>query len=190
VSEPPGGRHSRRSKQLEVWPDPDGSFRFTSSLVDESFEGRFESPGESLVIHRFTMDGQIDGDSLELTRLDVRAVAHPFPQCPFVLPATDALVGHSLVAGWRRLVLERLGGARGCTHVTTLLLGLSEVTTLIYFQRTNRTADYGPRSRASGEWIARSLEQAPALGGACHVLTEDGPTLARARRFAESDSAD
>lgn len=178
---PDTGRHSRRTKQLDVVPRDDGSFSFTTSLVDESFEGDYETAARSLVVHQFFVDGDVDGGSLQLTRLAVRAEEHPFPQCPFVLPVADDLVGLSLAAGWRRQVLDRLGGARGCTHVTTLLLGLSEVTTLIYFQRRNAEAPYGPRSRASGEWIGGSLDLAPGLAGACHVLSEDGPVIRLAR---------
>lgn len=179
---PDSRRRSRRTKQLELTPEDDGSYTFQASLVDESFEGKYESDAPSLVIHHFVIDGRV-ADDFTLLELSVEAEEHPFPQCPFVLVAAQNLVGKGLDSGWRRTVLDTYGGAAGCTHVTTLLLGLSEVVTLIYFQRTNRGASYGPRSRASGEWIAGSLDLAPALGGACHALVEDGPVLRQARRY-------
>jgi hypothetical protein len=175
-------RRSRRTKQLDLEPEADGSYTFRASLVDESFNGDYESDGTSLVIHQFVVDGRVS-DDFALLGLSVGAEEHPFPQCPFVLPAAEDLVGETLAAGWRRTVLDTFGGAAGCTHVTTLLLGLSEVVTLIYFQRMNQGAVYGPHSRASGQWIAGSLELAPDLGGACHALVEDGPVLRQARRF-------
>ncbi|MFI5426616.1 DUF2889 domain-containing protein [Aeromicrobium sp. UC242_57] len=179
---PAGRRRSRRTKQLDLVPEDDGSFTFHASLVDESFGGNYESGADSLVIHHFVIDGRV-GDDLTLLDLSVEAEEHPFPQCPFVLPAAQDLIGLGLSAGWRRTVLDAFRGSAGCTHVTTLLLGLSEVVTLIYFQRMNRGAAYGPHTRASGEWIAGSLDLAPDLGGACHALAEDGPVLRQAARF-------
>ncbi|ANQ75612.1 DUF2889 domain-containing protein [Rhodococcus qingshengii] len=176
-------RRSRRTKCLEVEPEGGDSFTFTASLLDESFHGDYEVPGDSRIIHHFGISGRINGNDLHLTALDVEAKTHPFPQCPFIIPASMDLIGHSLMSGWRRRVLDRLGGSAGCTHVTTLLLGLSEVTTLIYFQRMNRTATYGPDSRASGEWIGASLDFAPQLGGACHALAPEGAVIRQAERF-------
>lgn len=180
-----GGRHSRRTKRLDVVPEEDETYFFRTSLEDESFAGDYEDHADRLLIHHFLIEGRVAGDDLVLLELEASAVEHPFPQCPFILPATEDLVGTSLAGGWRRVVLDRLGGAAGCTHVTTLLLGLSEVITLVYFQRTNRQAAYGPHARASGEWIARSIGFAPELQGACHALDEDSPVVARALKYRE-----
>jgi hypothetical protein len=177
-------RFSRRTKTLQVTPLPDGDFAFSTTLVDESFGGTYEESGrDSTVVHQFTIEGRITGADLRLDSLEVRADEHPFAQCPLVFSATGQLVGESLLSGWRRNVLDRFGRAAGCTHVTTLLLGLSEVTTLIYFQRMNRLAPYGPGTRGSGAWIAGSLDQGATLSGACHVLTVDGEVLRRAEEY-------
>jgi len=174
-------RFSRRTKTLEVEPLSQGRIRFESSLVDQSFGGDYEqAEATSLVVHQFVMDGIASGDDLKLEALSVRAEAHPFPQCPFILPVVEDLIGLSLLSGWRQKILERFRGSAGCTHVTTLLLGLSEVTTLVYFQRMNAHQAYGPRSRASGEWIATSLDLGQSLRGACHVLDTGGSVVRRA----------
>jgi Protein of unknown function (DUF2889) len=175
-------RFSRRTKTLEVEPLADGRIRFETSLVDQSFGGSYEDQGPgSAVLHHFTMTGTAAGDQLILETLEVRAEAHPFPQCPFILPATRNLIGLSLASGWRHDVLSRFRGSTGCTHVTTLLLGLVEVTTLAFFQRANELRPYGPKARASGEWIAGSLELGIPLAGACHVLDEGGTVIRRAQ---------
>jgi hypothetical protein len=183
---PEVARFSRRTKTLDVAPLEDGRIRFETSLVDRSFGGAYEPPDcDSLVLHDFRMEGTASGADLILETLSVRAEAHPFPQCPFIIPATEDLVGHSLLSKWRSNVLERFRGTSGCTHVTTLLLGLSEVTTLMYFQRMNEHRVYGPKTRASGEWIAGSLDLGQTLQGACHVLAAEGPVVRRAESFRE-----
>ncbi|MGW8813053.1 DUF2889 domain-containing protein [Gordonia terrae] len=173
-------RQSRRTKRLDVYPLPEDRYRFVSELIDESFGGWYEDGGDSVTVHHFVVEG-IVSDDLTLVELTANAVAHPFPQCPGVLPAVDGLAGCALDSGWRRSVLDAFRGTRGCTHLTTALLGLSELITLIYFQRQNRQAAYGPESRASGQWIAGNLESAPSLAGACHALSEDGEVIAQAR---------
>jgi Protein of unknown function (DUF2889) len=179
-------RFSRRTKTLEVEPLADGRIRFETSLLDQSFGGTYEDPEQSsVVLHDFIIEGTATGAELILESLDVRAVAHPFPQCPFVLPATQNLIGLSLISGWRQDILSRFRGSAGCTHVTSLLLGLAEVTTLVYFQRANELRAYGPKTRASGEWIAGSLELGHGLRGACHALDDGGTVIRRAETFLE-----
>ncbi|TQC47842.1 DUF2889 domain-containing protein [Rhodococcus sp. WS4] len=184
MSNPPDTRRrSRRTKTLDLVPEDDGSFSFTASLVDESFAGNYETSAGSTTIHHFVLEGRVVDDALRLVELVARAKEHPFPECPFMAPAIEELLGLSLVSNWRRQVLDRFGGAAGCTHLTTLLLGLSEVTTLIFFQRMNRNSAYGPDARASGEWIGGSLDFAPALADACHVLRREGSVIRQAELF-------
>ena len=38
-------------------------------------------------------------------------------------PVFASLVGLRIGPGWRKAVLERMGGVKGCTHLTKLLLG-------------------------------------------------------------------
>jgi hypothetical protein len=175
---------SIREKQLEVIPRTDGGFDFRAMLVDRSVNGRYEDHASGATIHDFRLSGTIDAD-LVLTRIDAVADAHPFAACPGATAAVSGLLGRELGVGWRREVLQLFAGARGCTHLTTLLLGLSEVITLVYFQRMNRETAYGPDSRASGAWLAGGVGQGIPLEGACHALATDGPVLAGARNIPE-----
>jgi hypothetical protein len=179
-------RTARRDRSLEVEPLGDGVFSFEARLTDTSVGGSHEPPTETATIHDFRITGEVTGDDLRLTRLAVEAFTHPYSQCPFIIPACDELVGSSLTSGWRGAVLDRLRGTSGCTHVVSLLLSLTELTTLTFFLRINETVPYGSTQRASGAWNAAGLDAVPGLDGACHVLTIDGPvlTLARERRTA------
>jgi hypothetical protein len=181
---------NRRTRTLDVRPLPGEAYAFVAILLDESFGGAYEAPQQdSIVVHRFAVEGVASGRALTLDTLRVNADEHPFPACPRILPAADALIGLSLVDGWRANVLERFRGSAGCTHVTTLLLGLSEIISMIYFQRLNERTAYGPRSRASGEWLAGSPDVREGMRGACHVLTPDGPVLAKAARVRREDDS-
>lgn len=176
-----GRRTSRRDRSLEVEPLGDGAFAFEARLTDSSVGGSHEPPSETAIIHDFRVTGEVAGDDLLLTRLSVEALTHPYPHCPFIIPACDELVGSALTSGWRGAVLDRLRGPAGCTHVVSLLLGLTDLTTLTFFLRINDTVPYGATQRADGSWNAAGLDAVPTLDGACHVLVADGPVLTRAR---------
>lgn len=176
-----GGRTARRDRSLEVVPLGDGAFAFEARLTDSSVGGNHEPPSETATIHDFLVTGEITAPDLRLSRLTVEALTHPYPQCPFILPSCDELVGASLASGWRSAVLDRLRGPAGCTHVVSLLLSLTELTTLTFFLRINESVPYGPAARGDGRWNAAGLDAVPTLAGACHVLVDDGPVLTRAR---------
>ncbi|MGW3472670.1 DUF2889 domain-containing protein [Saccharopolyspora sp. NPDC000995] len=174
-------RSTRRDRSLEVEPLADGGFAFEARLTDSSFGGHHDPPCQTATIHDFRVTGVVEGEELRLNSLNVEALTHPYPQCPFIIPACDELVGASLTSGWRAAVLDRLRGPAGCTHVVSLLLSLTELTTLTFFLRINETVPYGAAQRADGRWNAAGLDVVPTLGGACHVLMPDGPALTRAR---------
>ncbi|ODU07197.1 MAG: hypothetical protein ABS81_02535 [Pseudonocardia sp. SCN 72-86] len=176
-------RRARRDRSLEVEPLGDGVFSFEARLTDTSVGGVHEPASGSATIHDFRVAGRVAGTDLRLTQLSVEALTHPYPQCPFIVPACDELVGASLAAGWRGEVLARMRGPAGCTHVVSLLLSLTELTTLTFFLRINESVPYGATQRADGAWNAAGLDAVPGLGDACHVLTTDGPVLTHAREY-------
>jgi hypothetical protein len=184
-----GGERSyvERSRQLKVREVDGEIFEFESTLVDRSHGGWYEQPAESVVIHDFVISGRLRAPDLELLSLHGGAFAHPYPACPAALAVCEALVGHRLADGWRRKVLERSGGAQGCTHVTTLLLALTDVTTMIYFLRTNRRLPFGPGSRSDGSWTAEGKSLTPALDGACHVMASELAVRLRAPSGSDTD---
>jgi len=47
----------------------------------------------------------------------------------------------------------------------------------------NDLAPYGPNTRATGQWIAGSLELGQPLAGACHVLVDGGIVLSTAEDY-------
>jgi hypothetical protein len=176
----PAPVHMERRRLLEVTPQDDGTFAFRATLTDESFGGNYAAGGDSIVVHDFIVVGRVTRE-LEVLELVAEAPTHPYDLCPRALAACTALVGGSLQSGWRRKVLGVGGGTAGCTHLTSLLLSLTELTTLSFFLQINEHLPYDRKSRSTGAWMAVGLGLAPQLGDACHVLTRDGEVLTAAR---------
>jgi Protein of unknown function (DUF2889) len=182
--EEPEGRRFTRTKTVEVIPLGGGEYRLEARLTDLSRGGNY-GPGptdgggapSSKVIHDVALTGRVRGPGLEITELDVQTLTVPYASCPFVLPALQQLIGKELMHGWRRAVLDLSGGTLGCTHVNTLLLGLTEMQTMVIFLKMNERLAYTAENRVSGDWMAAGLPVVPELADACYSLRRGGPVL-------------
>jgi Protein of unknown function (DUF2889) len=168
-----------RAKTMEVTPVGEDRYRFTARLTDSSENGNY--PGGAATIHDFGLEGEAEGPDLTLVSLDVHAYAHPYADCPFVIPATQRLIGQPLLSGWRRAVIAQGAGPAGCTHVNTLLIGLGELSTMVYFVKINASVPYARETLTDGRWTQGALDVSPGLAGVCHGLRADGRAVTAAR---------
>ena len=167
---------TRRTKTVDVAPAGEGEYTFVARLTDQAWDGAFGGPTE-VVIHDIEITGRLRGRDLTVVELDVTPLELPYRPCPTIAPAAAALVGHPLRGPWRKTVLAHLGGHRGCTHMTTLLLGLAEVTTQVIFQEMNARTPYTPVTREDGTWQDTGLDIEPGLVDVCHSLRHDSPVM-------------
>jgi hypothetical protein len=175
-----------RVKVMQLEAAGVGRYRLVANLTDTSLNGDYGRQPEPdavsrMVIHDFVVEGELLGPDLVITRLDARANTHPYRQCPAIIPSCQALVGRSLAKEWRRAVLDTLGATAGCTHMTTLLLGLAEARTMAFFLQMNDLVAYSNETRADGRWTATGLAVAPTIADACHVLTSSGSVIRQAQ---------
>ena len=168
-----------RAKTMEVTPVGVDRYRFTARLTDSSKHG--DHPGDAATIHDFGLEGECEGPALTLASLHVHAYSHPYAACPFVIPATQHLIGQPLMSGWRRAVIAQCAGTAGCTHVNTLLIGLAELSTMVYFLKINASVPYAEETLTDGRWTQGALGVSAGLAGICHGLRPDGRALAAAR---------
>jgi DUF2889 family protein len=140
-----------RAKTMEVTPVGTNRFRFTARLTDSSKHGDY--PDDAATIHDFGLEGECEGPDLTLVSLDVHAYSHPYADCPFVIPATQRLIGQPLLSGWRKAVIAQGAGTAGCTHVNTMLIGLGELSMMVQFPRRNSSwaRRWHPGAR-HGQW--------------------------------------
>ncbi len=104
----------------------------------------------------------------------IGAVAHsravPYPgQCEAIEPDYSKLVGLNLLQNFRRLVLERLGGINGCTHLTELAGVLPTAAVQAFAGEVFRTHESARQSEEIKPW---QLDR-------CHALRTDGAAVAQ-----------
>jgi hypothetical protein len=115
-------------------------------------------------IHHMLARLTVDND-LNVVEAEVTTEAGPHSICGDVAPNYQNLVGLRIKAGWRHAVLEKLGGAHGCTHITDILVGPLAVTALKTVNRwlnPDPEKNYDPAVR-------------PKLLDTCYALRGDRP---------------
>jgi len=116
-----------RTLSLQGYERADGLWDIEGHIVDVkphffSLSGCVREAGEP--IHEMRVRLTIDRD---MKIHDAVATSEAIPyrgHCDSTLPDYGKLVGLNLGKGFRRAVLERMGGVKGCTHITEMLTHL------------------------------------------------------------------
>ena len=129
----PQARQPLHLRRIEVrgYQRDDGLIDIEARIIDtKSQPFHQESRGRMLPV-----GGHLHDMSMRLTLDDAFTVreaiavsdATPHTMCPAAADSIAQLCGLTIGAGWNRAVRERLGGARGCTHLTELLAQMATV---------------------------------------------------------------
>jgi hypothetical protein len=95
--------------------------------------------------------------------------AHPFALCQGAAESFQSLVGLHIGRGWRKSVIERVGGLRGCNHMMELLLPLPSMV----IQATGYGRDILRLDPATVR--QRIIEKRLAPVNSCFAWRADGP---------------
>ena len=160
-----------RTIQCRGYQRDDGLWDVEGEIVDTktyAFDNKDRgrvAAGEA--VHHMRVRLTID-DGMVVRAAEAVTEASPFAMCGDIAPAYGALVGLAVAPGWRKEVLKRLAGAKGCTHVTDLLIGPLAVTayqTIVPARRRPRTA--------------ATAKKRPPLIDSCHALARTSPVVKR-----------
>lgn len=129
---PSGPREPLHARSISMcgYRRADGLYDVEAHLIDTktraiAIDGaRAVAAGEP--IHAMWVRLVIDKDLLVV---DVAACtdAAPYPVCPQAARSLQSLKGLRIGAGWSAAIRERLGGHKGCTHLSELLKPLATV---------------------------------------------------------------
>jgi hypothetical protein len=171
-------RAARREKTLDVLPVSDTELRLIARLRDTSTA--LDDPGDVELIHELRIEATVTLPDLVIREIVAHADQQPYAQCAHTAAPVAGLVGVSLRRGYRRAVMDTLGGTLGCSHFLTLALDLSAANVLSIYLRMRTLATHTKENRADGTWAGAALQVEPGLINACMALTEDSPVQRRA----------
>ena len=98
-------------------------------LTDNRFmKTYFFSIGESRppgIVHDLVVRMVVRGPKLVIEDIDVEMDTVPRKDCRQIKNALKPVIGMQIRAGFTEKVKEKIGGAKGCTHLTALLLAMA-----------------------------------------------------------------
>lgn len=140
-----------------------------------AIDGRWRDPGS---VHHMHICLKVANETLVIVEAEARMSQTPHPQCETIAASLTSIAGLRLVPGFSARVRRRLGGPKGCIHLTTLLLAMAPAALQGYWTQNDR--DPG-RRRLSREHLERYLVDT------CHVWRRDGELLAELAQKAGID---
>jgi hypothetical protein len=127
------------------------------------------------VLHRMRIVMTLDR-KLVIRHIEAISEQAPTPVCSHINQAYASLVGVSIGPGFKNRVAERVGGVKGCTHLTELLgpMATTAIQTLapVIQKQLRQRADGDPDFQMPRHWVI----------GTCHAYHPDGDA---ARRVSE-----
>ncbi|OBS31815.1 hypothetical protein A9O67_11525 [Tepidimonas fonticaldi] len=127
---PPAARQPMHTRRVEFrgYRRDDGLWDIEAELTDVKPYG-FEIEGEGAwspgqPIHHMHLRVTLD-DAWTIRDIAVAMDAHPHAPCPQTMAPLRGLIGERMGRGWRKIIEQRMGGERGCTHLRDLLVQLA-----------------------------------------------------------------
>jgi hypothetical protein len=115
----------RRARRIDVRRGEQGI------VIEAAFQDSGTRPdGGRSALHEYTISTLVDPETLRISSITAQPRVLPFPECPRATNTLSRLQGEKL-ADLRALVLERLRGTAGCTHLNDALRALAEVPHLV-----------------------------------------------------------
>ncbi len=133
------------------------------------------------VLHQMLIRMTLDR-KLVIQRIEAVSERAPTPVCGHINQAYAALVGISIGPGFKKRVAERVGGMKGCTHLTELLgpMATTAIQTLapVLQKRLRDRAARDPDFEMPTHWAI----------GTCHAYRPEGDAALRVREWRPTDS--
>ena len=163
--------HSRKI-QCYGFSRDDGLWDIEGHIVDiksysfKNVDRGHISAGEP--VHEMWIRLTID-DELVVHDAEASTVFSPYTTCTGAAGSYKALIGSKIQPGWRREVISRSGGSKGCTHISDMVMGPMAVTA---FQTVKAGTARSFKTHASGT-------PRPALLDTCFAYRSDGEVAKR-----------
>lgn len=115
----------RRARRIDVWREADVVMvdsAFGDSVIREDDTGR-------MGVHEYLLRAQVDAATMTLAEIEADPRILPWHECPLATLNLKELVGTPM-RDLRDVVLDRLAGTAGCTHLNDAARALAEVPVL------------------------------------------------------------
>jgi hypothetical protein len=162
-----------RKIEVRSYPQPDGNLVVEGWLRDERkvpihhWSGNMVGPG---VVHHMAVRLLIGGWPIRILEAEAEMPGIPREMCIQTQETVQNVVGVSIVSGYSDEIKKRLGGIKGCTHLTHLIVVMGPAALHGFWTHAARNPMPQPKS----------LEEVPGLSllvNSCQLWAENGPFM-------------
>ncbi len=158
-----------RAIEYRGYEREDGLWDIEAHMTDtKTYEFKNDWRGQIKVgepLHEMLLRVTIDD---EFIIRDVVAVTDnsPFEMCPDITPEYKVLIGIRMGPGWRKAIRMKVGGTRGCTHITELLFPMATVAMQTIWPLRKS-------SRKKSDPSTKESKRRPIVLDTCHTWSTD-----------------
>lgn len=164
-----------RNYRVDAYRAGANVLRLVGHIKDENPHGLVDEDPDPMPLHDMTVVLDVSVPDLAILDCRVEMSTHPHEVCPKILDRYDQVIGLSIARGFTHRVRDALGGPRGCTHVTMLVLAMAPVAWQAVFAFQDHPWPE-PGSEAARAWMRAAYEL---NRGTCWVFADDGPMKER-----------
>ena len=123
---------------------------------------------EPVTVHGMRIAMKVELKSLTIVEIEVETPQIPHQECGPVKKSLETIVGLRLKPGFSHQVRKRIGGPKGCIHLTTLLLAMAPAALQGYWTHNDRNPEKRKLTREQMDHY---------LVDTCYVWRREGPWL-------------
>lgn len=170
-----------RHLEFRSYPLEDDRLIIEGRLRDDRLVPGYHWDGTPIsagIVHNMCVRILVGGMPPSIMDAEAEMVNVPHELCPTTLDSVKRIIGLPIVHGYSEEVHNRLGGVKGCAHLTHLIVTMG--TAAIHGRFALHTKKMRP--------IPRSLDELPELSTvvrSCKLWDEDGPLLRHIQKTME-----
>jgi len=127
-------------------------------------------PRPTGVVHWMCVRLLVGGWPVTVLEAEAEMPDIPHELCPTTLESVKRIVGLAIVSGYSEEVHRRLGGVRGCAHLTHLIVTMGPAALHGYWTQQSRQRRPIPRSLDEFQGLTTLINS-------CRLWKEDGPLM-------------
>lgn len=142
----PAPRHHLHTRKISCngYRRDDGLWDIEGHLVDTKSYAYLDRDNAEVVpetpIHDMWIRLTVDNNLL-IHKAEAKTDSSPYPLCAAVNPDFSELEGITIGPGWMKKVMQKMGGALGCTHLVELLRPVATTAYQTQFEERRKTTD-------------------------------------------------
>jgi len=163
----------RRGIEMHSYPLEDGSLIVEGRLKDDQLTPGYRWDGERRpagTVHEICVRILVGEWPLRILDAEAEMEQIPHELCPTTQESVRKIIGMTIAAGFSNEVRRRLGGIRGCAHMTFLVMAMGPAAIHGFWTMKSKTRRPLPKSLE--EFSGLSM-----LMNSCSLWRKDGPML-------------